>query len=215
MAIAEILPGVHHWTTRHPGHGFAVSSYWIDGGGVAIDPLVPRDEGIGWFAQRRTPPAAVALCNRHHYRDSGAFNERFGCPILVPRLGLHEFTRDERVSPYDPGDELPGELLAVAVGSLSPDDGGLYLAPLRALWLADTVVRSYTAGSRPGFVADYLMDDPPATKRGILRALESVLETHPVEHVLLAHGGPMLGDGGEQLRELIAAGGKTADDAFE
>ena len=214
MAIAEILPGVHHWTAPHPKHGFIVSSYWLDDGGVAIDPLVPVDEGIEWFAQRATPPAAVVLCNRHHYRQSGAFHERFGCPVLVPRLGLHEFTHAEPVSPYDPGDELPGGLLAVEVGSLSPDDGGLYLESLRALWLADTVVRHSTPDSRPGFVADFLMDDPPATKRGILRALESILETHEVEHVMLAHGDPMLADGGEQLRELIAAGGRTADDAF-
>jgi hypothetical protein len=214
VAIAEILPGVYHWTTRHPQHNFKVSSYWLEDGGVAIDPLIPAREGIDWFEQRGTPPAAVVLCNRHHYRDSGAFNERFGCPILAPRLGLHEFTHNEPVSPYESGDVLPGGLLAVEVGALSPDDGALYLGPLRALWLADTVVRGYTPDGRPGFVSDSLMDDPPETKRGLLQALAAVLDAHEVEHVLLAHGEPMLGDGGEQLRRLIADGGRTAGDAF-
>jgi hypothetical protein len=214
MAIAEILPGVHHWTATHPTHGFTVSSYWLEDGGVAIDPLLPP-EGIGWFAKRDTQPAAVVLCNRHHYRDSGVFNERFACPILVPRLGLHEFTHDEPVSPYEPGDELPGGLLAIEVGALAPDEGALYLGSLRALWLADSVVRGYTPDSRPGFVGDSLMDDPPATKRGMLRALNSILDSHEVEHVMLAHGGPMPGDGGDQLRELLAEGGPTADDPWD
>jgi hypothetical protein len=40
------------------------------------------------------------------------------------------------------------------------------------------------------------------------------LDDGGVEHVLLAHGEPMLGDGGEQLRQLIADGGQTARDAF-
>jgi hypothetical protein len=216
MAITEILPGVYHWTARHPKHGFMVSSYWLEDGGVAIDPLLPEPPpgGIEWFEQRGTPPVAVVLCNRHHYRDSGAFNERFNCPIIVPRPGLHEFSHGEQVTPYDPGDLLPGGVLAVEVGALSPDDGGLYLEPLRALWLADTVVRGYTSDSRPGFVLDSLMDDPPKTKRGLLRALASVLDSHEVENVLLAHGEPMIGDGGARLRELIAAGGRTADSAF-
>lgn len=214
MAIAEILPGVYHWTTQHPRHGFTVSSYWLERGGVAIDPFTPREETIEWFAQRSTPPAAVVLCNRHHYRDSGAFNERFGCPVFVPRLGLHEFTHDEPVTPYDPGDELPGGLLALEVGSLAPDEGALYLGSLRALWLADSVVRAFTQDSRPGFVADYLMDDPPGTKRGLLEALRSILATHEVEHVMFAHGEPLLADGGERLRELVAEGGLTASDAF-
>jgi hypothetical protein len=213
MGITEILPGVFHWTARHPKHGFMVSSYWLEDGGVAIDPLLP-EAGIEWFEQRRTQPAAVVLCNRHHYRDSGAFNHRFNCPIVVPRAGLHEFTHGEPVIAYDPGDLLPGGLLAVEVGALSPDDGGLYLEPLRALWLADTVVRGYTPESQPGFVLDSLMDDPPKTKRELLRALASVLDSHEVEHVLLAHGAPMLGDGDARLQELIAAGGRTADSAF-
>lgn len=213
VAIAEILPGVHHWTAQHPRQRFTVSSYWLDDGGVAIDPVIPS-EGIDWFARRPTPATAVVLSNRHHYRDSGALNERFGCPILVPRAGLHEFTHGQPVNPYDPGDELAGGLLAVEIGALAPDDGALYLASLRALWLADSVVRAFTPGSRPGFVIDSLMDDPPGTKRGLVVALGSVLDTYEIEHVLLAHGEPMLGDGGEQLRQLITDGGQTAGDAF-
>lgn len=212
MATAEILPGVHHWTARHP-HGFIVSSYWLDEGGVAIDPLLP-EEGVEWFAQRAAAPSAVVLSNRHHYRHSGALNDRFTVPVLVPASGLHEFTHDEPVVPYEPGDTLPGGLLALEVGVLCPDECALYLEPLRALWIADSVVRRFTPGTKPGFVVDSLMDDPPATKQGLLRALAAILDDHDVEHVLMAHGPPMLHDGGEQLREFIASGGRTATDAF-
>jgi hypothetical protein len=213
MAIAEILPGVYHWTAAHPRHGFITSSYWLEDGGVAIDPLLPQ-EGIEWFAQRDTAPSAVVLSNRHHYRHSGELNERFGVPVLVPRSGLHEFTHDEPVVPYEPDDTLPDGLLAVEVGAICPDECALYLESLRALWLADSVVRAFAPDSQPGFVPDSLMDDPPQTKAGILEALSSVLDNHDVENVLLAHGPPMLHDGGEQLREFIAGGGRTATEAF-
>jgi hypothetical protein len=54
------------------------------------------------------------------------------------------------------------------------------------------------------------MDDPPATKRGLLRACERLLAELDFSHLLLAHGGPVIGDGREQLQELIDSGGRTA-----
>ena len=113
------------------------------------------------------------LANRHHYRDCGAINECFGCQVHVPAAGMHAFTHGEPVVPYEPGDELPGGLVAVEVGALSPDDGGLYLESGSALWLADTLVRAPTdPDSRIGWVADSLMDDPQETKGGMLAAFE-------------------------------------------
>src|SRR5205807_2955515 len=50
--MQEILPGVFHWTARHPRIHIEVSSYWLEDGGVLIDPLVPPQEGLEWFANR-------------------------------------------------------------------------------------------------------------------------------------------------------------------
>jgi glyoxylase-like metal-dependent hydrolase (beta-lactamase superfamily II) len=208
----EVLPGVFHWRTMHPRIHFEVSSYWLDEGGVLIDPLVPVEVGLEWFARRPRPPAAILLSNRHHYRESGRFVERFGCTVYCSRAGLHEFTRGEAVEGFEFGDRLPGGVVACEVGALCPDDTALYLPEQRAIVFADGLVRGGT-GERPGplgFVPDELMDDPARTKRGLLAAFKRLLHELEFEHVLLAHGGPVVGDGRAQLEDLVAHGGRTA-----
>jgi hypothetical protein len=213
--MEEILPGLWHWTTPHPNlGGVRVSSYWLDDDGVLIDPLVPPDEGLDWFAARPVPPQAIVLANRHHYRDSGEFHTRFGCGVHVPANGLHAFTQGEPVSGYGYGEELPGGLLTVEVGALSPDDSGLYSESSRAFWLADTIVRGAGADAQIGWVVDQLMDDPPTTKRELLSAFQHILDGFEFDHLLLAHGLPLVGDGRSQLEQLVQAGGRTSFDAF-
>jgi hypothetical protein len=78
--------------------------------------------------------------------------------------------------------------------------------------IADGVVKGgdYGGDGPLGFVPDSLMDDPPATKRALLAACASLLEEIDFIHLLLAHGGPLVGDGRERLQELVDAGGRTA-----
>lgn len=225
--MREILPGIHHWTAIHPHIHSEVSSYWLDDGGVLIDPLVPPDVGLEWFAARPTLPQAVVLSNRHHYRHSARFVEAYGCEVWCNRAGLHEFTHGEEVAGFDIGDELPGGLRAQEVGAICPDDTALYHAGARALFFADGLVRSSggtggasgevagggSGGSEPGplgFVPDSLMDEPERTKRGLLAAFAGLLDELDFEHVMLAHGGPLIGDGRAQLQELVDVGGRTA-----
>lgn len=205
----EILPGIYHWTAVHPNIGTKVSSYWLDDAGVLIDPLAPPDVGIEWFADRPAPPSAIVLSNRHHYRHSGELAARYGCPVLCVSAGMHEFTHGEPVSAFEPGETLPGGLLAFEIGAICPDDMALYLASARTIWFADGLVRG---GPRRelGFVPDSLMDDPPGTKRGLLESFERALRELDFENVLLAHGGPVIGDGRAQLEALIRGGGRTA-----
>jgi hypothetical protein len=58
------------------------------------------------------------------------------------------------------------------------------------------------------------MDDPPQTKRGLLDAFERVLRDYDFQHLLLAHGLPLIGDGRAQLEEFVRCGGRTATGAF-
>ncbi len=214
--MREVIPGVWHWVTSNPGiGGVPVSSYWLDDSGVAIDPLLPPGAGIEWFESRRVHPSAVVLANRHHYRDSGAISERFGCAVHAPAAGLQAFGEDRPVVGYEPEELLPGGLVAVAVGALSPDDGGLWLEAAGALWLADTIVRSMTdPEGRIGWVPDSLMDNPPETKRGLLSAFERLLAELDFQHLMLAHGLPLIGNGRLELETLVREGGRTAVDAF-
>jgi hypothetical protein len=212
----EILPGIWHWTTPNSNIGDAlVSSYWLDEPGVFIDPLLPDDAGAAWFDSRPLTPQAIVLANRHHYRDSAQIHQRWGCQVHVPTTGLHEFTDRDHVVGYEPGDELPGGLTAFVVGSLSPDEDGLFLESAGAIWLGDTLVRSMTDPvSAVGWVPDSLMDDPATTKAGLLAAFTGVLGGYEFEHLLLAHGLPLIGDGREQLEQLVREGGRSCVDAF-
>ncbi|HXR28151.1 MAG TPA: hypothetical protein VN772_01135 [Solirubrobacteraceae bacterium] len=210
--MQEVLPGVYHWTASHPRIHIEVSSYWLDETGVLLDPLVPPQEGLDWFAARACTPAAILLSNRHHFRESDRFVERFGCPVYCNRAGLHEFTPAQSVQGFDVGEELPGGAIAYELGAICPDDTALHLPAKDALVIADGVVRGGPHGQDGplGFVPDSLMDDPPATKRGLLGACARLLAELDFTHLLLAHGGPVIGDGRALLADLVDSGGRTA-----
>jgi hypothetical protein len=54
------------------------------------------------------------------------------------------------------------------------------------------------------------MDDPPATKGGILESCERLLAEVEFDHLLLAHGGPVIGEGRALMQDLVDCGGRTA-----
>lgn len=209
--MREVLDGVFHWRARHPKIGAEVDSYWLDGPGVLIDPLIPSDVGIEWLASRPTPPTAILLTNRHHYRDSGKLAERFGCAVYCNELGLHELGGTD-VRGFAPGQELPGGVIACEVDAICPDESALYIPSSRALAVADGAVLGGPHGQEGmlGFVPDSLMDDPPRTKAGLLAAYARLLNELDFDHLLLAHGGPLIGDGRTQLQDLVDVGGRTA-----
>jgi hypothetical protein len=210
--VREVLPGIFHWPTMHPRIHIEVSSYWLEDGGVLIDPLIPSDVGLEWFEGRSTPPAAILLSNRHHYRDSASVQDAFGCSVYCNRAGLHEFTDGARVIAFDPLDTLPGGVTAYEVGALCADETALHLPARRAVVFADGVVRGGTQGQVGplGFVPDTLMDEPSDTKRKLLDAFARLLRELDFKHLLLAHGGPVIGDGRAQLQEFVESGGRTA-----
>jgi len=208
--VDEVLPGVRHWTARHPKIGILVSSYWLPEEGVLFDPLVPPE---GFAELDAAPPRTVLLSNRHHLRESGRFVERYGCSVRCNRAGLHEFAGGEvEVEGFELGESLPGGVLAAEMGAICPDDTALYLPTKRAVVLADGIVRGGEAGGGGplGFVPDSLMDDPPETKRGLLASCERLLSELDFDSLLLAHGGPVIGDGRALLEDLVASGGRTA-----
>jgi hypothetical protein len=171
---------------------------------------VPPDVGLQWFVDRPVKPAAIVLSNRHHYRDSSRFVELFAIPVLCNRAGLHEFTGREWVAGFGSGDQLPGGLVGFEIGGLCPDETAIHYPAGRALALADGVVRGPDDQGPLGFVPDWLMDDPPETKRKLLDGYSRALAELEFQHLLLAHGGPVLGDGRERLQALVDSGGETA-----
>ena len=195
MPVEEIAPGIWHWTALHPRIKIEVSSYYLPAEGVLIDPIAPS-EGLDWFAEHG-PPTDVLLTNRHHYRSSALFAERFGVTVHCVREGMHEFTGGERVEPFDFGDELPGGVVAHAVGAICPDETALHIPARHALALADGAVR-WDAGGPLTFVPDALMDEPTRTKEGLRDSYRRLAQLD-FQHLLLAHGEPFVGTGREAL----------------
>ncbi len=198
VAVKEILPGVFHWVATHPKIKIEVSSYYLADEAVLLDPLTPQ-RGLDGFEPQ---PEHILLTNRHHYRDSGAFVGRFGCTVWCVESGLHEFTRGEKVRPFHFGDTLAGDILAIEIGALCPDETALRVPRHGGIVaVADGVIRM---GDGPlEFVPDKLMgDDPAAVKRGLQESYRRLLD-RDFEHLLLAHGRPWIGGAKEALREFV------------
>jgi hypothetical protein len=195
--MREVAPGINHWTARHPKIGVDVSSYWLPGLAVLLDPLAVPDEV--------DKVSEIVLSNRHHKREAFEAAERFGAPIRVPRVGLHEFSEDDPVEPYDFEEPFAdGAITAYQVTEYWPDDCALYIPPVSALLIADTVI-NYGALQ---FVPDTLMgDDPEAEKRDMKGTFGRLAAELDFEHLLLAHGEPIPNEGRERLREFAAADG--------
>jgi glyoxylase-like metal-dependent hydrolase (beta-lactamase superfamily II) len=199
--MQEISPGVFWWSATHPvTHGTAHSYYLADAATV-LDPMVPA-EALELLRER--PLERVVMTNRHHYRQAADLVERFGCPVLCPAAGMHEFADDEdpQVVPYAFGDELAPGIRAFEVGAICPDDAALRIeAGDGFLAFADGLMRR---GGRLRFVSDGLMgDDPGRVKRGLAASLERLSELD-FDGLLFAHGEPIARGGREALRRFVA-----------
>lgn len=198
--MTEVLPGLFHWTAMHEVIKFEVSSHYLPGPGVLIDPMGPP-EGIDWFSEHG-PPREILLSNRHHYRHSGEYVEEFGCTVRCHSSGLHEFTKGEVVEPYEFGDELAGGIVAREVGAICPDDAAFQLGEHDALLFADGLIN---LGEKwLSFVPDQYMDDPPTVKQGLIASFRGLLALD-FDNLLFAHGFPIVGGGKAAFEEFLKA----------
>jgi glyoxylase-like metal-dependent hydrolase (beta-lactamase superfamily II) len=200
--VNELLPGLWHWTAKHPRTGGEVSSHYVADSATVLDPMTPPSEGLAWFnGDRRVE--AIVLTNRHHDRQSKEFCEACDVAVvMVPETGLYEYDdKDLDVRGYAIGEEVVPGIVSHEVGAICPDDMALEIRSAGALAFADGLVHY---GGQVRFVSDNLMDDPPATKRGLVESLERLLDVD-FDTLLFAHGPPIVGDGKIALREFLAS----------
>jgi hypothetical protein len=197
--MTETLPGVMHWTAFHEGIRQEVSSYYVRPARALIDPMLPPG---GTEALAEEPPQMILLTNRHHYRHADRFVDAFGCSVHCHEQGLHEFTADQGVRGFLPGDQLAPGIAALAVGAICPDDAALLLTEGRgALAFADGLIRR--GSGRLALVSDPLLgDDPEAVKRGLQESLRRLLD-EPFDALLFAHGKPMPTGGKDALTAFL------------
>jgi hypothetical protein len=198
--MREIAPGVWHWLADHPRIHAPVSSYFVADSATLLDPMVPPDEGLEWFAPEERTPERIVLTNRHHDRESQRFVDAFGLPVLVPDAGLHEFEgKDLEVNGYGIGEEVASGIVCHEVGAICPDDMALQIRSIGALALADGLVHY---GGELRFVPDGFMDNPEQTKRGLVESFRGLLDVD-FDSLLFAHGEPMIGGAKRALREFV------------
>ena len=188
----EIVPGVFHWKEKHPNIGADVSCYYLLDERVLIDPMQPA-EGLDWFREHGEPEH-ILLSNRHHYRDSGKFVETFGCTVYASRPGMHEFSDDQPVQPFDFGEELPGGVKAYEAGAICPDDTALYIPAHSALSVADGAHQLRRSRLRPRGAPGRRHRGDEARDPRVIRPDSGRVE---FDNLLVAHGEPIVGGAGD------------------
>jgi hypothetical protein len=201
--VRELVPGIHHWTARHPRIKIRVSSYYLEPAGVLLDPILPEDVALDWFAERDPAPQQIVLTNRHHYRHSDEFREALGgIPVRASSPGMHEFEDGPQVDPFEFGDELAPGVRAIEIGGICPDDTALHIDLAGGtIAFADGLVRP-PGGGPLSFVPDGLMGEPERDKQALRDSLRGLLE-RDFENLLFAHGDPLVGGGKQALREFL------------
>ncbi len=198
-SIHEILPGVLHWAARHPTAGIESASHYLVEEGILIDPIAPP-EGLDWFDGKGI--GEILLTNRHHTRSAVDLQDRLGATIRAPRTGMHDLPAD-RVQPYDFGDELSAGIRPHAISESWPDETALEIPGHSAVATADGVI-NYDG---LGFFPDSLLgDDPEAEKQRLRDGFARLAAEVDFDHLLFAHGTPVIGEGRGQLRRFAAAG---------
>ena len=197
--MQQILPGLWHWTTYHEGIRARVSSHYVEPAGALIDPRVP-DDGVDAFAGRARPQQVV-LTSGLHSRHADRFVDAFGCTIRASPEALERLGGDLDAELYTGGDEIAPGVTAIHIGAICPDEYALQIDLAEgAIAFADGLIRY---GGALGFVPDELMgDDPDAVKDGLRNAVGGLLE-RDFDHLLFAHGDPLIGGGKAALRDFL------------
>jgi hypothetical protein len=198
--MQEIVPGIRHWTAFRDTIGITVSSYWIEPAGVLVDPMIP-DEGLEPFERADVGPQQVVLTTGLHTRHAERFAEELSIPIRAPREAADRLGDRLAFDPYTDHEELAPGVSAVQIGVLCPDEYALHVTATEgAIAFADGL---HHYGDTLGFFSDDLLgDDPEAVKRGLTERFQALIE-RDFDHLLFAHGDPIVGGGKRALRDFV------------
>jgi hypothetical protein len=189
VELRDVAPGLWLWRQPHPDwqEGFDwephVSSWCVESGGevIVLDPLAaPPSAGDVWQRLEARSPTVAVVLKADHVRDVDLFVRWYGVRALGPWLYWKGDVPKTELEPVEPGDELPGGLLAL-------DDGRgrmetpVYLPEQKALVFADGM-------TAPG--GTLRIWNTKRYEEQTLPAIRALLEL-PFEHVLVSHGEPV------------------------
>jgi hypothetical protein len=196
--LHEVVPGIWHWTAFHEPIGTRVSSYYVQPAGIVIDPKIPP----GGLQALPEKPQQVVLTTGLHDRHAKEFADEFGIPIRASREAVDRLGDTLEVELYEHGDEIAPGVTSIHIGELCDDEEALHIAVERgAIAFADGLHRY---GGQLEFFSDELLgEDPDRVKTGLRNKFSDLL-ARDFEHLLFAHGDPLLGGGKSALAEFIS-----------
>jgi hypothetical protein len=184
----------------HEPIGVRVSSHFVAPAGIVIDPKLPD----GGFSELPGAPQQVVLTSGLHHRDARAFADEYGAiPIRAPREAVARLGDRLAVEAYDDGDEIAPGVTPIRIGKICPDEYALHIAVAEgAIAFADGL--NHYGDQLAFFSDDLLGDDPEAVKTGLRQSFEGLL-ARDFDHLLFAHGEPLIGGGRDALRRFATA----------
>ena len=222
--METLAPGIHRWTAPHPEwrpRAEEVASYALVAGEalLLVDPLVPADadeRATPLLAELERMAAAAArvellITIPYHTRSTEALRARFATERPT-RIWGHANVR-KRLRPETPLEVVPmgaagtaapiggGAAEAYAIGRPRRSEHPVYVPALRAVVFGDAVV-----GTRDG-LRFWNQSSGTGEKwyRDVFAPTLAALAVRPIEHVLVTHGPPAVGDGQHQLARCLAA----------
>jgi glyoxylase-like metal-dependent hydrolase (beta-lactamase superfamily II) len=206
VKVHEIASGLHYWTAPHPAWNDAQEwpervgcvCYETQTTAVFIDPLVPDAERAATYAVfdawvEQCGGAAVLLTAPWHQRSAAAVAERYGVIAWA-----HDAARPRLAFETQSGPIPDGVELFVPAGTAAEGQVAFYLPEPRAL-----VVAEFFLGRDGGLE---VVPSPAERNLDAFRDSLQELTVLPIEHVLVAHGEPVLLNGRERIVEALRIG---------
>ncbi len=203
-ARAEILAGLWRFTAIHPdweeGEDWEPEVAWwaiqTERGLLLVDPLLDEPGELDELIAHCGGCAGVVRTCHWHQRSAAQVAERYATDLWArPAPAGLDAPRFDRVA--ESGKPLPGDVLALAVGR--DDELVLWSGAQRALLAGDVLLRDEDGALGMCPDSGLTRDGGRAGLRPTLRELLDL----PVEHVLVAHGPLVLGDGAEALARAL------------
>jgi hypothetical protein len=189
VSVQDVAPGLWIWRLQHPAWRpdaewppLVTSTVVASGGEVAvIDPLLPpEDAREAWRRLDAQPPTLAIVLKPDHVRDVDLVVRRYGARGFGPYLFWRHDIPETELEGIEPGDELPGGLVALYDGR-GRAETPLWLPEQRALVFADALTAP---------VGELRVWGTPWHEQRALPALRALLEL-PFELVVVAHGDPV------------------------
>jgi hypothetical protein len=190
--VQEIAPGLNRWTAWHDHWEEEVGSVAVDtaDGLVLIDPLDPPAD--------LPSPKHVLLTLYYHARTAAELKARVWAPARSQAP-----LRNRGVEAMDAvTGELPGGIVAFPTARAA--EAVYWLPEHRAVVVGDVLLG---AGAKPRATDDPLRLCPrqwlgKPTHEDLRTSLRPLLDL-PVEHVLVSHGRPVVGDAKRELARAL------------